>query len=604
MAKNMTQKISVLLSKLGDRDTFAMAAKELESIARGIDPAAGNLQPFISVIPSADAGYKLAVRKHCVHLLAVMSLSLPPNSLSPFLSKILTRLTRRLRDPDSSIRSTCVAAVSALSSRTTKPPFDSAFLKPLSDALFTEQETNAQTGAALCLAAAIDAAPDPDPDRLGRVLLPRLEKLVKCDAFKAKAAGLVVIGSVISSGGIAGSAVGFGGLKGLVDCLLSFLGSEDWAGRKAAAEALGRLAAMERDNLAEFKTRCLKIFESRKYDKVKAVREVMNQMIEAWKQVPDISDEISPPRSNASSKDDASDGRYPSGSKVASTPGIEFSKRGRTLLARRSTPPESSIATTARQRTNIKSSEKKTGLVSHIKPNTRRRLDWKSGASVSTAVTVDEERQQDENVKESGQTHHEKVQRSGGTRSLSYPPPSGESSRYAAATGHVMSENQNIKFKGFEDLALIRNQLVQIEQQQSSLMDVLQRFVGSSEKGMCALETRVHGLELALDEISYDLAVLNGRMTTGSDRSNCCLLPGAGFIRPKFWRKPEPRYPASRLSNYAGTPSVYRSGNAQTVGFQGSRMRLNGTARFIVNPLAEIPSDSFATVEPTGMLRN
>jgi len=62
--------------------------------------------------------------------------------------------------------------------------------------------------------------------------------------------------------------VSSGGLKGLVDCLLSFLVSEDWAARKAAAEALGRLATMERNELGEFKAKCLKIFESRKYDKV------------------------------------------------------------------------------------------------------------------------------------------------------------------------------------------------------------------------------------------------------------------------------------------------------------------------------------------------
>ncbi|XP_010550638.1 PREDICTED: microtubule-associated protein TORTIFOLIA1-like isoform X2 [Tarenaya hassleriana] len=566
MAKNMKQKLSVLLSKLGDRDTFSMAAKELESIARDIDPVSGNLQPFISVILSADTGDKPAVRKHCVHLLSVLSLSLPPNSLSPFLSRILTRLTRRLRDPDSSIRSTCVAAVSALSSRTTKPSFASAFLKPLSDGLFTEQETNAQIGAALCLAAAIDAAPDPDPGRLGRVLLPRLEKLVKRDAFKAKAAGLVVIGSVIGSGGVA---VGSGVLKGLVDCLLSFLGNEDWAARKATSEALARLAAMERDNLAEFKTRCLKTFESRKYDKVKAVREVMNQMIEVWKQVPDISEETSPPRSNASSKDDASDGRYPSGSKVASTPSFEFAETGRTPPASRSTPPESSMATTARQRNNTKCSEKK--------PHVRRMLDWKSGTSIPSIAPVDEESGHGEKTKEPSRTYHK------GSRCAAAP-----------ATGHVLSESQKSNCKGFEDLSLIRNQLVQIEQQQSSLMDVLQ---SSSQNGMRALETRVHSLELALDEISSDLAESNGRMTNYSERINCCLFHAAGFIKPKFWRKLDSRNPASRLSIYADPPSVYHNGNAETVG-------PNNADGFIVNPLAEILSDSFATTGPAGLQRN
>ena len=137
-------------------------------------------------------------------------------------------------------------------------------MKPLAEALFTEQEVNAQIGVALCLAAAIDAAEDPDPVRLGEVLLPRVEKLVKCKAFKAKSAGVVVIGSVIGAGGVPGG----GGLKGLVDCLVSFLSSEDWAARKAAAEALGKLATVERNGLGEFKAKSLKIFESKRYDKV------------------------------------------------------------------------------------------------------------------------------------------------------------------------------------------------------------------------------------------------------------------------------------------------------------------------------------------------
>ncbi|CAH2043819.1 unnamed protein product [Thlaspi arvense] len=590
MAKNSKQKMSVLLTKLGDRDTFTMAARELDLMARQIDPSSGNLQSFISVILSADTGDKPAVRKHCIHLLAVLSVSLPPNSLSPFLSKILARITRRLRDPDSSIRSTCVAAVSAISSRTAKPPFASAFMKPLADTLFTEQEVNAQIGAALCLAAAIDAAEDPDPTRLGQALLPRLEKLVKCNAFKAKSAGVVVIGSVIGAGGVSS-----GGLKGLVDCLVSFLGSEDWAARKAAAEALGKLATVERNDLGEFKTKSLKIFENRKYDKVKAVREVMNQMMEAWKQVPDLSEEVSPPRSNASSKgnlfpppfrslaklgnfflfgmgaDDASDGRYPSRS------------RSRTHLLNRSTPPGSSIAATARRRTDIKSSDgKKTSSVpSHARSNVRRRLDWKAGgaSSIPTCEPLEEEHHShNENTKEASHSNHDTVHGN-------ILPSSGATT----ATGHhhhVLSENQNSSnCKGLEDISLIRNQLVQIEQQQSNLMDLLQRFVGSSQDGMRGLETRVQGLELALDEISYDLAVSNGRMSNnGSSRNNCCLLPSGGFIRSKFWKKPDSKYSASRLSSY-------RNRNAQTIGIQDSRQRFNGAAGFIVNPLAEIRSD-------------
>ncbi|KAL1203898.1 TORTIFOLIA1-like protein 3 [Cardamine amara subsp. amara] len=567
--KNTKQNMSVLLTKLGDRDTFTMAARELDLMARQIDhSSSGNLQSFISVILSADTGDKPAVRKHCIHLLAVLSVSLPPNSLSPFLSKILTRITRRLRDPDSSIRSTCVAAVSAISSRITKPPFYSAFMKPLADTLFTEQEVNAQIGAALCLAAAIDAASDPDPVRLGQTLLPRLEKLVKCNAFKAKSAGVVVIGSVIGAGG---ATLSSGGLKGLVDCLLSFLVSEDWAARKASAEALGRLATMERNELGEFKAKCLKIFESRKYDKVKAVREVMNQMMEAWKQVPDLSEEVSPPRSNASSK----------GSRVGSTPA-----KSRTHLVNRSTPPGSSLATTAKKHINRKSIEQKKASLtaSNTKPSVRRRLDWKAGGA-SIPIGVPLEDGHNENAKETSHSSHDKMQKLGGVSSSltsHIPPPSAT----MAAGHHVLSENQNSNnCKGLEDISQIRNQLVQIEQQQSNLMDLLQRFVGSSQHGMRGLETRVQGLELALDEISYDLAVSNGRMSKGSRRSNCCLLPCGSFMRSKFWKKHDSKYSAPRLS-------TYRNRNAQTIEIQDSRQRFNGAAGFIVNPLAEIRPDN------------
>ncbi|XP_009151379.1 TORTIFOLIA1-like protein 3 [Brassica rapa] len=579
MAKNSKQNMSVLLTKLGDRDTFTMAARELDLMARQIDPSSGNLQSFISVILSADTGDKPAVRKHCIHLLAVLSVSLPPNSLSPFLSKILARVTRRLRDPDSSIRSTCVAAVSAISSRTTKPPFASAFMKPLAEALFTEQEVNAQIGAALCLAAAIDAAEDPDPVRLGEVLLPRVEKLVKCKAFKAKSAGVVVIGSVIGAGGVAGG----GGLKGLVDCLVSFLSSEDWAARKAAAEALGKLATVERNGLGEFKAKSLKIFETKRYDKVKAVRDVMNQMMEAWRQVPDLSEEVSPPRSNASSKGDASDGRYPlSASRVASTPGKP-----------RTTPPGSSLATTARKRTNVKGSDqKKTSSVpSRVKSNARRRLDWKAGGE----PLGEEYHDHNENTKEVSHSNQEKMQKLGsvsssGTGNL----PLSAANVVATGHHHVLSENQNSSnnCKGFEDMSLIRSQLVQIEQQQSNLMDLLQRFVGSSQNGMRALETRVHGLELAMDEISYDLAVSNGRMSNGSGRISCCLIPPGSFIRSKFWKKPEQQqYSAPRMA-------TYRNRNAQTMGTQDSRQRFNGAAGFIVNPLAEVRPDHGSAAFP------
>ncbi|GKV14208.1 hypothetical protein SLEP1_g25111 [Rubroshorea leprosula] len=608
MAQSFKLKVNTLLTKLGDRDTFSIAAAELESISRTLD--ASSLPTFLSCILSTHSSDKAGFRKQCLKLISLLACSYS-QSLSPFVPKILSHLLRRLRDPDSAVRSACVDAVSALSSNVTKCGF-SSFLKPLCDAVFTEQDQNAQIGAALCLAAAIDGTPDPDPGRLGKIV-PRLEKLVKCDAFRAKAAGLTVIGSVIGSGGVSGLAPET--IKGLVNCLVKFLTSEDWAARKAASEALWRLAVVEKDSMAEFKSGCLRVFEARKFDKVKAVREVMNQMLEAWKQVPDVSEESSPPPSSqVSSKGDVSDGRYPPGSKVSSTPGPGVTQiRKKPALATLSTPPGSSFATTARKRSPLKSSDKKTSPATFL--NVNRKKDWKVEIAVPNAPTLT--RSRDDDIKErSGNPRERRNDENGGLsrpeikralfpknsddkmnkfgrlKSGSRVTPCPEETHEPTAVANS-NENHNGNHKECEDLSLIRSQLVQIEKQQSSLLDLLQRFIGSSQSGMRSLETRVHGLELALDEISYDLAVSSGRMSN-SHRSTCCLLPGAEFWSSKFWRKPDARFSASN-----GTPIAaavrYRADrncHAENLQLENQRLQHQGHGAFIVNPLAEIHSDS------------
>ncbi|KAJ8772946.1 hypothetical protein K2173_028123 [Erythroxylum novogranatense] len=495
-----------------------------------------------------------------------------------------------------------------LASNITKTPFSAAFLKPLSESVFTEQEMSAQLGSALCLAAAIDAAPDPDPARLGKVLVPRLERLVKSDSYKAKSAALVVIGSVIRVGGVSG----YGGMVGLVKCLVGFLSSEDWAARKAAAEALGRLAVVERDAMAEFKSGNLKAFENRKFDKVKAVREVMSQMIQAWKQVPDISDEASPPpRSVASSKEDANDGSYQPGSKAPRTAGSEaIHKNKRTY--NRTTPPDS---LSARKRVPLKSVEKKASSGILRKVDCKKNLDWKAEIAVPRAASVScgddsdvregcdggpERRITKPDLKRAlfNKNYDDKMLKFVGSKSGSRVVPCHEERPESANAVSVGIENQDTNRKESEDLSLIRNQLVQIEKQQSSLLDILQKYIGGSQNGMHALETRVHGLELALDDISYNLAVSGGRMTD-SQKTSCCLLPAADFLSSKFWRKTDGRFPLSRLSSSGATSSTairQRAGKngstrAETFNFERLRLQQQGRGGFIVNPLAEIHDD-------------
>lgn len=97
---------------------------------------------------------------------------------------------------------------------------------------------------------------------------------------------------------------------------------------------------------------------------------------------------------------------------------------------------------------------------------------------------------------------------------------------------------------------------------------------------MCALESRVHGLELALDEISYELAVSTGRMSnTNSTIKMCCKLPGTGFISSKFRRTNSPLLVHSMADENC---------RSNTIRLKDTRFQLQGDCGFILNPLAEV----------------
>ncbi|KAJ4916534.1 ARM repeat superfamily protein [Raphanus sativus] len=77
--------------------------------------------------------------------------------------------------------------------------------------------------------------------------------------------------------------------------------------------------------------------------------------------------------------------------------------------------------------------------------------------------------------------------------------------------------------------------------------------MGSSQSGIQSLESRVSGLEMALDEISCDLAISNVRVpkTSSCGGENCSKLPGKEFLSPNLWRKTEERPMQTRTRNSA-----------------------------------------------------
>lgn len=534
---------------------------------------------------------------------------------------MLSNVVRRLRDSDSAVRLACVDAVGVMSSQITKPPF-SAFLKPLTDSILLEQDYNLQIGSALCIAAAIEAAPDPEPEQLLK-LLPRLLKLAKSESFRAKPALLSLIGSIIGAGGASTRGV----LNSLVPCLVEFLSSEDWAARKASAEALARLALVERDLATEFKSSSLSSLESRRFDKVKVVRDTMNRTLDLWKELPCDSNGLLPlSPSKASSKDIGAGGCFPPASKISCDVGFE-TPQSKKIIPTRSPPSDNSLVTTARKRSPLQSSNnRKSTTAMFRKLDCKKPSDWKVEVAVprpssSKVACEDDLKRRYLGVSDSEENgncgdsrpetnrvlfskiSNEKMHKFGCLRSGSRIVPFHENNNSESAvadsnaTGEEIYENQ----KDIEDLSLIRKQLIQIENQQSSMLNLLQRFIGNSQSGINSLETRVNGLEMVLDEISFDLAISSGRVSNSDSAGNtCCKLPGAEFLSSKFWKRTE-GHTTSRFSSTGSIqalttinnmPNKYASNMVDEQKLQ--HQNLDG---FVANPLADIHGTSRTLID-------
>ncbi|KAJ0765953.1 putative MT-associated protein TORTIFOLIA1/SPIRAL2 [Helianthus annuus] len=445
-------RVLTCLNKLSDRDTHSAAATELESIAKTLNH--DSISPFLSSISTTNSSDKSPVRKQCIRLISTLS-ETHGNILSPHLSKLLSAVVRRLRDPDTVVRTACVAATASIAAHVTKPPVGAA-------------------------------------------------------------SGPVIV-------------------KSLVEIMTDFVvKSEDWAVRKGAAEVLEVLAVVEKDLLREYKASCLKTFEAKKFDKVKGVRETMNQMIEAWNAVLDVPEEVLQQQESHSSKEEEAEIQNPpqiTNKRTVPSGSATSRKTGPAMFRKldRKKPNDQKLNTTEGQHSIQRS----------LKQETKRAL--------FSEIT-------DEKIPES--QSHEDMPSSGVAGSL-----------------NIDSVHQD------EDLSLIRNQLVQIETQQSNLFDLLEKYIGSSQDGMRSLESRVRGLESTLDEISYDLAKSTGQGSNPKP-TLCCRLPGADLLSSKLWKKSEIQPSNTRYASSSSSSSVKKTNHGS--------YNVGGGSGLIKNPLAEV----------------
>ncbi|KAH7570199.1 hypothetical protein JRO89_XS05G0066800 [Xanthoceras sorbifolium] len=472
---------------------------------------------------------------------------------------MISTVVQRLRDPDSSVRSACIVATTAMSSNISKPSF-SVLSKPLVDLILVEQDANSQIGGAMCLSAAIEAAPDPEAEQL-RKLLPRLGKMVRSEGFKAKAAVLGVIGSVVGVGGAKSKGV----MDWVVPCVLDFLSSDDWATRKAAAEVLA---------------------------KVKIVRETMNRSLELWKQVTGVCEEVSGQTpSKSSSIDNSSGGCFPSITKSSQDVGLRTPQPKKIVATSWSPSSRSSFGTTAKSETSLKINDRKSSMSTFSKLDDRKPSDWEVEISVMQSLSSEMNHTDCIRVSDSGDLELGEMGNSVNSKVVPYHGD--ENSDLVVSNG---AEEVYDHQKDAEELSMIREQLLQIENRQSSLLDLLQRFIGSSQSGLNSLETRVHGIEMALDEISYDLALSSGRILNNDFAENtCCKLPGTEFLSSKFWRRTEGHFSTSRLSSSGNLQSLHavqstpdKHASSETYKTDNRKLQHPSRGGFILNPLADV----------------
>ncbi|KAM0914453.1 hypothetical protein ACQ4PT_011620 [Festuca glaucescens] len=594
----MKQRVNRCLLRLSDRDTEAMAANELDAIARGLD--ADELPVFLAAVSDTRPTDKTPLRRHSLRLLALLVAAHPRDAVAPLVPRLVAAALRRVRDPDSSVRAALVDAARAAGAASPSAP---AALGPLANAVLHEQEQCAQLAAALAAAAAVEAsAPTSDLAAYLLPLLPRLLKLLRSAAFKAKPALISLIGaaSAATDGEAAATAV---------PCLRDALAGDDWAARKAAAEALALLALEHGDDLAAHKPSCIAVFETKRFDKVKIVRESMNRMIEAWREIPDKEEDVCssdapPSQARSSLTDSASDARYPADSLGSNS--VQSITRRNTMPASRS-PPSDALRNVSNRRSSPPSrigNKKGSSPSRSSHADQAKKYDYKVDVTVAADATpvktvTEEKLLKEGNVRARLEARKMLFQKSG---EKGYKKLAGlkSGSRVVPYNGDGDSEDSTEVEDGpeefqpeepeeaesahkDEDLSKIRMQLVQIENQQTNLLDLLQKFMGSSQNGIRSLETRVNGLEMALDEISREMAASSGRMPNSEPGMNSCCIPS-----PKFWRRNDggrysSRYPVTDIANYSGESRTSHKWERQKFGVQGG---------FVTNPLAE-PNASF-----------
>lgn len=601
----LKNRILSALSKLAERDTHQIAQEELEKIVHGLSPEGVSM--CLSCLYDKDGEQKAIVRKECVKLFGTIA-NLHGNAVASHLTKIVSNIIKRIKDPDSNVRDACpetmgILSAQYLSANSTvrnyggKSGSGSAialFTKPLLEAM-NEQNKSIQTVAAACLAKVIERAKDP-PLEAFEHLCPRICKYLSNPTFLGKAALLSVIASLAQVGSVSQQYLSI-----LMPCIHVSLDSNDWATRKAAADTLIRMANHLDNSLSTWKSATVLVLEACRFDKMKPVRDSVAGALKLWKNIADPEadsyiahkipssdfldnesaemsqnlkqfdiESMSPTASQFSSSDkDAMNNAYRVSDYMMSFQGSKskMDKPVSNLKKRVSNLSDKKLNSEFFQNLKARGSDnwKVEVAMPHGQPpvqtqheeeiedsntslqdtssNIRLASNELNGSEQSSSAVIREVENLDliDKGQRSGDTYErteitdnflqDQFMEDGGLwnrkpkqrmlekeelhdhnqRDMPVDIQSWNTGgpRTSSASSSSSCDDQDRHDKDYWHV--IQRQLSQYEQQQASLMEMLQELIGRSQEGMVSLENRMQGLERMVENMSRDVAILTGR---------------------------------------------------------------------------------------------
>ncbi|CAN7071908.1 unnamed protein product [Brassica oleracea var. botrytis] len=535
------QKILTSISKLADRDTYQIAVEDLEKTIQSLTPE--TLPMFLNCLYDSCSDPKPAVKKECLHLLSYVC-SLHSDSTAAHLTRIIAQIVKRLKDSDSGVRDACRDTIGALSGIYLKGREEGSntlavglFVKPLFEAM-GEQNKVVQSGAAMCMARMVESAATL-PVASFQKLCPRICKLLSNSSFLAKASLLPVVSSLSQVGAIAPQS-----LESLLESIHDCLGSTDWVTRKAAAETLTSLASHSTSLLKDRTDSTLAALETCRFDKIKPVREIVTEALQLWKKISGKcvdgaqdesksssgeqlgSEKNGDKRSNLSDlmKKEGSDGSILSLDSASKAKGglpekaAVMLKKKAPALSDKDFNPEffqrlerrQSVEVVVPRRCKNEDEEElgpddlnamgSSNRFKNIQSNDHGFPDSKFHNLESGSDKL-VKGSSDGNISQAGTSADDKA--------------GGVNGKQTAGNHAAIIDTDNHSDGSFTsnrgNWSAIQRQLLQLERQQTNLMNMLQEFIGGSHDSMVTLEGRVRGLERIVEDMARDLSISSGR---------------------------------------------------------------------------------------------